>query len=100
MKKKLITLLLGLSILVASTAFAVTTMKVMFMSISPFGGAYAANSVEMPTMDRPTLQGALGFPTRSYGYCDVWTGFDQIYVAYYDVYGNTTTALILPVTSW
>ena len=82
------------------TTSAYADIKVMFMSISPWGGAYPSYSVTMPDMSKADVRLALGNPWRDYAYSDVWLGGDQIYIMYYDVMHQPTTVVILPVTSW
>jgi len=75
-------------------------MAVVFVSVLSYGGAYITDVVQFTGMTKAEAAAALGPPTREYGYNDTWLSHDQIYIAYYDVFGVVKTVIILPVTSW
>ena len=94
--KKLI-LITALFFILTISAYAMT---VSYITTSNWGGAYTVNQITMDDISRDNLTTILDDPAKSYGYCDIWNNDDQIYIAYFDAYGNPTTVVILPVTSW
>ena len=96
MKKLLAAIVI--SLMLVSAAYA--DIKVMFMSVSPWGGAHISYAASIPDMSKADVRAVLGDPWREYGYLDAWLGGDQIYLMYYDLMHQPTTVIILPVTSW
>ena len=94
--KKLI-LITALFFIMATVTYAMT---VSYITTSNWGGAYTVNQITMEDISRDDMTVILGTPDKEYGYCDIWNSDDQIYIAYFDAYGNPTTVVILPVTSW
>jgi len=82
------------------TTSSYADIKVLFMNISPWGGASITYSASVPDMTKVEVRGILGDPWREYGYLDAWLGGDQVYLMYYNIMQQPTTVIILPVTSW
>jgi hypothetical protein len=95
--KKLLAIIF-ISLVLVSTSYA--DIKVLFMNISPWGGASITYSASIPDMTKLEVRNILGSPWREYGYLDTWLGGDQVYLMYYDIMQQPTTVIILPVTSW
>ena len=94
MKKLLLTILIVLFL--ATPVYALTVTMIGHT----FHGSYVATQAQIAPMSRLQVQAALGPPDKSYGFCDVWIKHDQIYVGYYDIMGQPTSVVLLPVTYW
>ena len=98
--KKLFAAIVIVFFLVGSASALTSALTVTYVGVSAFGGSYIATQAQIEPMSRADVVGVLSTPTKSYGYCDVWVKHDQIYIAYYDVFGNPVSVVILPPTSW
>ncbi len=95
--KKLLAIIF-ISLFLISNCYA--DIKVLFMNISPWGGASITYASSIPDMTKAEVRSILGNPWREYGYLDAWLGGDQVYLMYYNIMQQPTTVIILPVTSW
>ena len=95
MKKLFVAIVIVFFLVAPASALTVT-----YVGVNAWGGSYIATQAQIEPMSRADVVGVLSTPTKSYGYCDVWVKHDQIYIAYYDVFGNPVSVVILPPTSW